>query len=131
MLIGEKKDGKTALASTLATALSEFQKSKHGRDDGLGGEFRLTQDVDFLRDSEGQPWIPFIFDDVDMKDWTAKLLKACLDMKAREAMSWARWGATKMKGQQNRFLCDKSWRTQSTTPSGHRSRATELGIRSG
>ena len=43
--------------------------------------FRLTQDVDFLKDREGEE-IPVIYDDGDMWELSAKQVKALLDVKA-------------------------------------------------
>ena len=111
ILLGEKKQGKTALASILASAYSAFQVKKNGLQD-TKAQFRLTQNLDFLKDAEGEPWIPFIFDDGDLKDWSPKVMKAFLDQKASESMSWARWGGSKYKGGQLRIICDNPYDNQ-------------------
>ena len=111
ILLGEKKQGKTALASILASAYSAYQVKKNCLQD-VKAQFRLTQNLDFLKDAEGEPWIPFIFDDGDLKDWSPKVMKAFLDQKASESMSWARWGGSKYKGGQLRIICDNPYDNQ-------------------
>ena len=39
-------------------------------------------------------------------------MKAFLDQKASESMSWARWGGSKYKGGQLRIICDNPYDNQ-------------------
>ena len=65
IMLGERGVGKTALATILAMAFSRY----HIRKSDLGEQpsFRLTQDLDFLRNSAGRFWQPIIYDDGDFK----------------------------------------------------------------
>jgi hypothetical protein len=107
VMIGEKKKGKTTIACMIAMAISRMITEETGK----GGQpgFRLTEDLDFLKDHEGDVEIPIVYDDGDLWELTVKALKALLDVKAREAKTRCRWTSTKLKGGQCRTVCDNPY----------------------
>ena len=68
------------MASIAARAFSQLGIKQSGARMEPG--FRLTQDLDFLKDREGEKEIPVIYDDGDMWELSAKQVKALLDVKA-------------------------------------------------
>eukprot|EP00973_Karenia_brevis_P026882 3707612-Karenia_brevis.AAC.1 len=88
-MLGQKKKGKTSLACIIAMCMSRYRISQKGVDIEPG--YRLTQDLDFLRDQEGEIEIPVIYDDGDLFLMSAKSVKALLDMKASESKTRERY----------------------------------------
>ena len=107
VLLGEKKVGKTAMGESFAMSTSRYRVRGSKRDIEPG--YRLTQDLDFLKDIEGEVEIPLVLDDCDSWELTAKAVLAYLDVKAKEAKTRERWTSTKMKGTQLRILCDNPY----------------------
>ena len=92
VLLGEKKKGKTTLAEIIAMAWSRMRQAETGKDIKPG--FRVTQDLDFLKDREGEVEIPVIFNDGDTWDLCPKSVLALLDMKAKESKTRERYTST-------------------------------------
>ena len=103
-MLGIKKKGKTSLACIIAMSISRFRISCGGKDMQAG--FRLTQDLDFIKDHAGEVEIPIIYDDGDLFELGPKCLKALFDQKAVEAKTKERYTSTKMQMGQLRIACD-------------------------
>ena len=107
ILLGEQGMGKTSLAIIIALAMSRWHIARKKSDEVPS--YRLTQDLDFLKNNPGRPEQPVLYDDGDMNEEAPKVMKAFLDMKAPESMTRARYTSVKFHGGQLRIACDNSY----------------------
>ena len=61
----------------------------------LTAQIKICNDLDFLKDEPGTKDTPYVLDDGDLRDISAMILKAFLDMQAKEQIARGRWAGTK------------------------------------
>ena len=109
-LVGEVGCAKTPLNMIIAFMMARYH-SKLG-DDAIRPAVRTATEMFFFRGEVGQKKVPCVFDDGDFSEQRVTTLKAFVDPTQKEAMVWARWGATKFVRGQARFAADNTYDPQ-------------------
>ena len=109
LFLGKAGFGKTPAMVILAIAISRYHCNKKPEKPGLQPAYRTASNLDFFRGERGTPERPDIFDDGDLNSQDIAKQKTFLDVSMREAMVYARWGASKFTQHQCRFAADNKF----------------------
>jgi len=107
IMLGENSMGKTSFAIILSMCFARYWIARNGK--SRKPSYRLTQDVDALRNMPGKQEQPVIADDCGLENWGSKELKAYFDMKSVEAAVRARWTRATFHPGQLRIATDNSY----------------------